>query len=467
MAASLRSVLPLLGLCAALTACDTDAPQYPDTVELRQLGLSGEVEPLTISVPDEAACSIRVHNHGTQQMETEYLPNVLACEAPGQATLEMLEAQAIAARSYAYYFAETSGEICNGQGCQVFSCGRTPSELHRQAVENTSGVILRHNDNLTVGFYVAGDSSPDANCVGNSAGVSNTERFVTYNEGRSGSDIEQTRLGFRHSPSDGDYGQNRGALSQWGAHCLATDFGYDETDILRYYYGEDIELQQVPGDCVGEIDLDVDENPAECTPIASDGETILDNDGDCLRLLGPSQFWRTESAGINGTLRWTKSTRFSEHNVAVWRLNPERAGDYRLQVHIDPEFTSGTDAQYEIVSADASRTVSVDQTVGGWIDLGFHKLDPEASDQQVRMTDAIGISGQVLQADALRVTPAEEEDCEDGLCSADDIGGEPLATRDGNSSGCSIASRSPHGVLSALFVLGLFGRIRRRSSVER
>ena len=36
----------------------------------------------------------------------------------------------------------------------------------------------------------------------------------------------------------------------------------------------------------------------------------------------------------------------------------------------------------------------------------------------VRMTDAIGISGQVLQADALRVVPANAEDCEDGTCRA-------------------------------------------------
>lgn len=465
MAAPLRSVLALLCVCAAVAACDT--PQAPDTIELRQLSLGAELEPQTISVPDEAACSIRVKNHGTKQMETDYLPNVIACEAPGQATLEMLEAQAIAARSYAYYFAETSGEICNGQGCQVFSCGRTPSELHRRAVENTSGVILRHNDNLTVGFYVAGDSSPDSNCVGNSSGVANTEQYVTYNEGRSGADIEQTRLGFRHSPSDGDFGQNRGALSQWGAHCLATDFGYDETDILRYYYGEDIELQQVPGDCVVEIDLDVDENPAECTPIAADGETILDNDGDCLRLLGPSEFWRTESAGIDGTLRWTKSTNTSEHNVAVWRLHPEQAGDYHLQVHIDAEYTSGTDAQYEVVSADASRTLTVDQTVGGWIDLGIHRLDPQANDQQVRMTDAIGVSGQVLQADALRVVPANVEDCEDGSCRADDIGGQPVSTRDGDASGCKVAGSGSQGVWSGVFLLGLFGRVRRRSTFRR
>ena len=455
--------LAVLGVMLTMTACDaTEPPLPPEDVELRRLSLTGEIDPLGIAVPDTAACSIKVRNHGTKAMESHYLPNVLACEAPGNATLEMLEAQAIAARSYATYFAVTSGEICNGQGCQVYSCGRTPSALHRQAVENTSGVVLRYNDNLTVGFYVAGDSSPNANCVGNSSGVGNTERYVTYNEGRSGTDIEQTRLGFRHSASATDYGQNRGALSQWGAQCLSTAFGYDAIDILRYYYGEDIELEQLEGDCVSEATIDVDASPAACTPIAADGETILDDTSDCTRLLGPSQYWRSESAGIDGGLRWTKSTRTAEHNVAVWNLNPALEGDYRLQVHIDPDYTSGTDAQYEIVSADAARTVSVDQTVGGWIDLGTFHLDPEASDQQVRMTDAIGISGQVLQADALRVTPATMGSCEDGDCPADDIGGQVVSVRGGGEAGCSVQGRGSGGALGLAMFVVLAGLRRRR-----
>jgi len=448
----------LLGL--TITACDA-APEPPADVELRRLSLTDVVDPVAIPVPDEAACSIKVRNHGTRAMESDYLPNVIACEAPGNATLEMLEAQAIAARSYAYYFAETEGEICNGQGCQVFSCGRTPSALHRQAVENTSGVILRYNDNLTIGFYVAGDKTPNANCVGNSSGVSNTERWVTYNEGRSGTDIEQTRIGFRHSASASDYGQNRGALSQWGAHCLATNYDYDSIDILRYYYGEDIELQQVEGDCVEDIDLDVDENPSVCTPLDPAGETILDNTSDCMRLLGPSQYWRTESAGINGSLRWTKSTRSSEHNVAVWRLNPVEAGDYRLQVHIDAAHTSGTDAEYEVIAADASRIVPVDQTVGGWIELGVFHLDPDAADQQVRMTDAIGVSGQQLQADALRIVPASAEDCEHGDCRADAIGGQADPRPADAGAGCSVQGRGSSDAVLGGLLLFLFG-VRRR-----
>lgn len=462
MLPSLRSVLALFCVITAVSACDEAPTEPPADAQLRQLSLSDDFDPVAIPVPEEAACSIHVHNHGDKAMETDYLPNVLACEAPGQATLEELEAQAIAARSYAYYFAETSGEICNGQGCQVFSCGRTPSELHRKAVENTSGVVLRYNDNLTVGFYVAGDKTPNADCTGNSSGVANTERWVTYNEGRSGADIEQTRLGSRHDASNGDFGQNRGSLSQWGAHCLATNHGYGPLDILRYYYGEDIELQQVEGECVGEADIDVDENPPTCTAIEPNGQTLLDNGSDCLRLLGPSQYWRTEAGGIGGSLRWTKSTQSSEHNVAVWRLNPQVAGDYRVQVHIEAAFTTGTDAEYEVVSAESSRVVTIDQTEGGWIDLGTFPLDPNATDQQVRMTDAIGITGQVLQVDALRVLPAGVQPTDDGVGRADDVGGASQGgDRGAQSGGCSVGGSQRGGAWGSLFVLVLLG-LRRR-----
>ncbi len=460
-----RTCVALLWATAGSSGCEGGAEQ-PEDVELRRLSLSADVNPVAIPVPDDAACSIKVRNHGTKAMESDYLPNVLACEAPGQATLEMLEAQAIAARSYAYYFAETSGEICNGQGCQVFSCGRTPSALHHQAVQNTSGVVLRYNDNLTIGFYVAGDKTPRSDCSGNSSGVGNTERFVTYNAGRSGTDIEQTRLGFRHSSSATDWGQNRGALSQWGAHCLATTRDFGTVDILRHYYGEDIELQQVLGECVTEVDLDLDASPASCTELRTDAETVLDNEGDCFRLLGPSEFWRTESAGVGGSLRWTRSTRSSEHNVAVWKLDPAEAGEYRIAVHIDAAHTSGTDAEYEVVSATSARVISVDQTEGGWIELGVFELDPDSADQQVRMTDAIGVSGQQLQADALRVVPAGLEACEGDDCKADNAGpgGTAMARGDAEAGGCRVHGGGPgDGLLALGGLLGMFAGRRRRT----
>ena len=53
-----------------------------------------------------------------------------------------------------------------------------------------------------------------------------------------------------HDPGDAGYGQNRGCMSQNGAACLEDNNGYDYVDILRFYYGDDIILQQGEGSCV-------------------------------------------------------------------------------------------------------------------------------------------------------------------------------------------------------------------------
>jgi hypothetical protein len=198
-----------------------------------------------------AHCAIQVDGTGLVDMETDYLPHVITCENGG-ANLEALKAQAIAARSVAYYAIETSGSICDGQGCQVYSCAADPSDLAYQAVMETSGLYLMSNSTLTYGFYVAGDNAtaPPA-CVGVSG---STEGWVTYNEGRTGTDVIQTELGFVHQPGDSGYGQNRGCMSQWGGRCLENDNGYDFRGILKFYYGDDIGVQQAQGECVSEVD---------------------------------------------------------------------------------------------------------------------------------------------------------------------------------------------------------------------
>jgi hypothetical protein len=206
-----------------------------------------------------AHCEIQVEGHGLIDMETDYLPRVVVCENGG-ANLEALKAQAITARSVAYYAIETSGGICDSQGCQVYTCANQPQEIHYRAVEETSGMYLLYNDTLTYGFYVAGDNnvSPPS-CVGASGA---TEGWVTYNEGKTGTDVEQTALGWIHNPGETGYGQNRGCMSQWGARCLENHNGYDYLGILRFFYGDDIMLIQGAGECVLEVEPDDDDGGA-------------------------------------------------------------------------------------------------------------------------------------------------------------------------------------------------------------
>jgi MYXO-CTERM domain-containing protein len=212
----------------------------------------------------QAYCTIQVDGVGGVDTEQDYLPHVIQCENGG-ANLQALKAQAISARSVAYYNMATSGSICNSQSCQVYSCGKTPTAIHHQAVDETSGMYLSYDAMLTYGFYVAGDSNTSPpGCVGSTG---TTEKWVTYNEGKTGADVEQTALGYVSYPI---FGQNRGCMGQWGARCLENNKGYDYLGILRFYYGADIQVLTAPGSCVIPVLPELD---ATWTGSGSDAET--------------------------------------------------------------------------------------------------------------------------------------------------------------------------------------------------
>ncbi len=263
---------------ALFLAVGCDARPEPDAVP-RAGELLSPTDPSAILAPLPAAhCEVVVDGVGQMDLETDYLPNVLFCENNG-ANLEALKVQAIAARSTAYYAMETAGSICDSQNCQVFSCGGTPGAIHIQAVEETSGMYLAHGGTLTYGFYVAGavDVSPP-NCVG-VAGPNDTEEYVTYNEGLVQQAVQQTTLGFVFPPDDPGAGQNRGCMAQLGSRCLEDSNGYDADDILRFYYGEDIEVLTAQGDCVLEPDPTGSSSGGDSTggPVGSD--TTADSGG--------------------------------------------------------------------------------------------------------------------------------------------------------------------------------------------
>ena len=213
-----------LAIIHACGAPDESAPA-------ERIGESAE----PVSAPlDHAYCTIPVLGKGTKSMEEDYLPHVVQCENGG-ADLESLKAQAVAARSYAYYKIETSGSVVDGTRDQVYSCGSTPNALQLQAVRETAGQVLMYRDIVVCAFFVAGANPGDrGSCVAvaGDSDPTNTERYVTYNEGLSGDAVHQTTLGWV-SPTN--Y-RNRGCLSQWGSRCL-DEGGTGYQDILRFYYG--------------------------------------------------------------------------------------------------------------------------------------------------------------------------------------------------------------------------------------
>ncbi len=176
-----------------------------------------------LSWPLSAQCTVEVQGKGTKDVETDYLPHVITCEN-GAADLEALKAQAVAARTYMYYKIATSGSVKDGTGDQVYTCGTQPAQKHLDAVKATSGQVLVYTPSgksplVICAFFVAGGKPSASSCVWASGDPdpTSTEKYVTYNEGKSGSGVEQTSLGWK-DPSN--Y-YNRGCFSQNGSQCLA------------------------------------------------------------------------------------------------------------------------------------------------------------------------------------------------------------------------------------------------------
>ena len=208
----------------------------------------------------EAPCMVNVEGVGMVDVEEDYIPGVVACEN-GNAPFEALKAQAVMARAFLYYklFVAGATTIQNSQADQVYSCtSRLPNgplDNHRQAAAETRGQYLTFEDSIIASFYVAGaiPPNPDAadpwgSCMGNGGSdATNTQRFVTYNRGRTGCDIEMTNLGLVTADCR-DNPHNRGCASQNGQSCLAT-LGVSYVDMLSYHYGDDVVLEVADGIC--------------------------------------------------------------------------------------------------------------------------------------------------------------------------------------------------------------------------
>ncbi|MEZ6149808.1 MAG: SpoIID/LytB domain-containing protein [Pirellulaceae bacterium] len=220
-------------------------------VRLIWLGLVLFVSPVAAAIVDGIGeITVRDDSGGgtffTVDFEGNYLPNVVLREN-GAASFEALKAQAVAARTFAYYKLRGNSFIRNGTSDQVYSLGGpqpNPGGRWEAAVRATEGEFLSFNKILTATFYVAGaiPSSSSGVATGSDPDPTNTERFVTYTfaNNKLGPNNTGSTLGFVGTPSNPNY-PNRGAMSQNGSDKLS-DGGAFYQDILKFYYGGDIQL---------------------------------------------------------------------------------------------------------------------------------------------------------------------------------------------------------------------------------
>ncbi|RLB50494.1 MAG: hypothetical protein DRJ42_18730 [Deltaproteobacteria bacterium] len=235
------------------------------------------------------------------------------------------------------------------------------------------------------------------------------------------------------------------------------------------------------------------------TTIPADGG-VVDNTSSCFSAFGNASYWRDVSgAGHGGSLMWTNAFQSeSPSNWARWRLDLEAAGQYAVEVAVDPAWGVYGATRYSVLHGGSEDVVTVDQGASaGWIRLGVYRFAAGAG-QYVNVYD--NASGSVaaeqhVVADAVRLVPLSGPAPEPEPEPAPEPGPEPEPepsdppTMDGGdpmidddpldpnhpsyrgegvvTGGCSAAVGSPAvasvaPVLSALGVLLVLSRRRRR-----
>ena len=266
-----RAALATGLLTTGLFAASCQSADEPDDASPHAIGQRSDAIKAPLS---KSYCSVNVTSKGVKQTEEDYLPHVIACENPN-GDPESLKAQAVAARSVLYWTIASYGSICDSQSCQVYSCSHQPEAKHYAAVKATSGQYLAYNNEVTYGFYVNGSEKVDASCKNSGSSVLN--KYVTYNAGKTGTSVKQTTLGYVGKAGNG---QNRGCMSQFGANCLA-DKGKSYTDILKFYYGDDVQLLTSSGSCVSAPATAACGKDADCSN-NTPGEGVVCKQGACV-----------------------------------------------------------------------------------------------------------------------------------------------------------------------------------------
>jgi hypothetical protein len=149
--------------------------------------------------------------------------------------------------------------------------------------------------------------------------------------------------------------------------------------------------------------------PSDCATLPAAGGT-LEEDNACFTTGGPTQYLRAvdDTYGSNGALIWTGATANTDPaNYGIWWIKPAAAGRYRLEVFVDRNYATSTQAKYAIRHNGRNDLVTLDlTTAGSYRLLGEFDFDI-GSAQRVRLDDNTGERsslGRKIAFDALRIT---------------------------------------------------------------
>ncbi len=182
------------------------------------------------------------------------------------------------------------------------------------------------------------------------------------------------------------------------------------------------------------------------------GGGVLDDTGACFRGFGDQAYWRDESSGHGGSLRWTNAFEADRaDNWAWWRVELEQAGDYEVSIYASAEFSVFDDVEYQVRASGTNTTLRVDPSgQEGWVSIGTYSF-AAGGDQWVALFDHQDDdpgSNQHIVADAVQlVRVGEVDEPAPDTGTEPDSGDEPADTSDPDATGD--AEPPPSGAASA------------------
>lgn len=380
----------------------------------------------------------------------EYVRGVVPHEWIPTWHAESLAAGAIAARTYAVRWALRGGrwdcaDVDDGTVTQVYRSTRTDSG--NTAVAATEGLVVTRDGAVITTEFSAENSDPTANGVDDPTCTGTTL-----------------------------FGHGRG-MCQWGTQRWATgvcanapcDFGAlgsgpkDHLWMVEHYF---------PG---SDVEEGYSEPVAPCAVIPAAGG-VVSEEGPCFQAFGNPTYWREESTGHEGHLFWTNAfTADAPANWGSWRLHFEAAGEYEVEVYVDPTFGVYASARYLVDHAGGEYEVVIDQgAADGWTSLGVFDFDDVGRVRLLDNVEGAVAADQHIVADAVRLTPiavppdggvAQDMSVIDGDAGAGVDGGPGRRPRSG--CGCRVGeTRTGEPPLGLLLAASLLLRVRRRVRVR-
>ena len=167
----------------------------------------------------------------------EYVSGVIRGEVLGLHNIEIYKEMAILARTYIIHRALEHGcTVESSARNQVFRKAEDKpqyAEMVAEAVDATRGQVLLENGEIISAHY-------DAFCS-----IAVDDKYYTLKQAnqkipRSWAD---SQAGIAESWKQGTCAGNHGmGVSQWGSYYLATEEGYKYDEILKFYYGDNVQI---------------------------------------------------------------------------------------------------------------------------------------------------------------------------------------------------------------------------------